>query len=76
MTDDTSQLRPVGLEFLETAAHRFEFDAPLAAPPASVFAAISADPSTWTWFPESRPVSTKAMTHPVSAPGDGCASAA
>jgi hypothetical protein len=51
MTDETSQLRPVGLEFLETAAHRFEFDAPLAAPPASVFAAISADPSTWSWFP-------------------------
>jgi uncharacterized protein YndB with AHSA1/START domain len=51
MTDATVPLRPVGLEFLETCSHRFEFDASLAAPPAAVFAAISADPSTWSWFP-------------------------
>jgi uncharacterized protein YndB with AHSA1/START domain len=51
MTDEMTPLRPVGLEFLETASHAFEYDAALAAPPAAVFAAISADPSTWTWFP-------------------------
>jgi uncharacterized protein YndB with AHSA1/START domain len=51
MTDGTFPLRPVGLEFLETASHTFTYDAPLAAPPAIVFAAISADPSTWSWFP-------------------------
>lgn len=55
MTDDMTQLRPVGLDFLETASHRFDYDAPLAAPPAAVFAAISADPSTWTWFPGLEP---------------------
>ena len=51
MTDEMSPLRPVGLEFLETASHTFEYDALLAAPPATVFAAISADPSSWGWFP-------------------------
>ncbi len=51
MTDAAHQLTPVGLDFLETAPHRFEYSEPLAAPPAAVFAAISADPSTWSWFP-------------------------
>jgi uncharacterized protein YndB with AHSA1/START domain len=51
MTDEMTQLRPVGLEFLDTAEQKYEYDAPLAAPPAAVFAAISADPSTWSWFP-------------------------
>lgn len=51
MTDPVHELQPVGLDFLETAPHRFEFEEPLAAPCAAVFAAISADPSTWSWFP-------------------------
>jgi uncharacterized protein YndB with AHSA1/START domain len=45
------RLRTVGLEFLESAPHRFVFEADIAAPRAEVFAAISADPSTWMWFP-------------------------
>jgi Polyketide cyclase / dehydrase and lipid transport len=44
-------LEPVGLDFLTSAPVRFDYAAPLPAPPAAVFAAISADPSTWTWFP-------------------------
>jgi hypothetical protein len=62
MTNPVHRLRPVGLDFLDTAAVRFDFAAELPAPSAAVFAAISADPSTWTWFPgladgryESRP---------------------
>ncbi len=51
MTEATTRLRPVGLEFLDTAAQKYEYHAPLAAPPVAVFAAISADPSTWSWFP-------------------------
>ncbi len=51
MTDDMTTLRPVELDFLETAPHRFEYGATLNATPAAVFAAISADPSTWSWFP-------------------------
>jgi Polyketide cyclase / dehydrase and lipid transport len=51
MTDTVHQLEPVGLDFLETAPHRFDYRASLAAPCAAVFAAISADPSTWGWFP-------------------------
>jgi hypothetical protein len=51
MTDAVHQLQPVGLDFLETAPHRFDFAEPLAAPCAAVFAAISSDPSTWRWFP-------------------------
>jgi hypothetical protein len=45
------RLEPVGLDFLTTAPVRFDYLAPLPAPTAAVFAAISADPSTWTWFP-------------------------
>lgn len=45
------QLRPVGLDFLETASVRFTYEVELPAPADAVFAAISADPSTWTWFP-------------------------
>ncbi len=45
------QLRPVGLEFLEEAPTRLEFEAEVRAPAPVVFGAISADPSTWTWFP-------------------------
>ncbi len=44
-------LEPVGLDFLTTAPVRFDFTASLPAPTDVVFAAISADPSTWTWFP-------------------------
>jgi len=47
----TQRLRPEGLDFLATAPKRWEFAAHVAAPPATVFSAISADPSTWTWFP-------------------------
>ena len=46
------RLRPEGLDFLTTAPRRWSYANPVAAPPHDVFAAISADPSTWTaWFP-------------------------
>ena len=51
MTTPLHQLAPVGLDFLTSAPVRFDFTAPLPAPPATVFAAVSADPSTWTWYP-------------------------
>ena len=51
MTDELHQLRAVGLDFLETATVRFVYEVQLPASPEAVFAAISADPSTWTWFP-------------------------
>jgi len=45
-------LREVGLEFLDSAPHKFMFEAEVDAPAKNVWAAISADPSTWTeWFP-------------------------
>lgn len=46
-----TKLRAETLEFLKNAPKRWEFEAPVAAPVGDVFAAISADPSTWTWFP-------------------------
>ena len=47
-----NQLREVGLDFLESAPHKFVFEAEVDAPRKDVWAAISADPSTWTeWFP-------------------------
>jgi hypothetical protein len=46
------RLRAVGLDFLDTAPVRLEFEAELAAPATAVFGAISADPATWkSWFP-------------------------
>ena len=46
------RLRPEGLGFTTTAPKRWTFSAPVAARPADVFAALSADPSTWkAWFP-------------------------
>ena len=46
------QLRAVSLDFVEHAPLRFVFGADVGVPPDDVFAAISADPSTWTsWFP-------------------------
>jgi hypothetical protein len=46
------RLRPEGLDFTTTAPTRWTFSAPVAARPADVFAALSADPSTWVeWFP-------------------------
>lgn len=45
------RLRTVGLEFLDSAPHRFVFEATVPASRETVFAAISADPSTWTWWP-------------------------
>ncbi len=51
MTDQLHPLRSVELDFLDTAPVRFDYEAALPAPPARVFAAISADPATWTWFP-------------------------
>lgn len=44
-------LRAVDLDFLATAPKKLVFAADVAAPRAAVFAAISADPSSWTWFP-------------------------
>ena len=51
MTENPYRLRPVDLSFLADAPHRFVYREPIAAPVAAVFAAISADPSTWKWFP-------------------------
>jgi uncharacterized protein YndB with AHSA1/START domain len=45
------KLRKVSLDFLNDAPKRWRFDARMIAPPKTVFAAISADPSTWRWFP-------------------------
>jgi hypothetical protein len=46
------RLRPEGLDFTTTAPRRWTFSAPVTARPAEVFAALSADPSTWAaWFP-------------------------
>jgi Polyketide cyclase / dehydrase and lipid transport len=44
------QLRAVDVDFFETAPHRLVFREPVRATPDRVFAAISADPSTWSWF--------------------------
>jgi hypothetical protein len=51
VTDAVHPLRAVELDFLDAAPHRFDYDEPIAAPQAAVFAAICADPSTWSWFP-------------------------
>jgi hypothetical protein len=45
------RLRTVDLDFLNTAPHRFVFEATVSASKEAVFGAISADPSTWTWWP-------------------------
>jgi hypothetical protein len=45
------RLRTVDLDFLNTAPHRFVFEAAVPASRGAVFGAISADPSTWTWWP-------------------------
>ncbi len=45
------RLRAESLEFLKTAPKRWSFEGRVGAPPEIVFDAISADPSTWTWFP-------------------------
>jgi hypothetical protein len=44
-------MRSVELEFLADAPIRLEFVEPVHASADAVFAAISADPSTWSWFP-------------------------
>jgi hypothetical protein len=41
----------VGLEFLEAAPVRLAYHAWVPAPRPRVFAAVTADPSTWRWFP-------------------------
>jgi uncharacterized protein YndB with AHSA1/START domain len=45
------RLRTVDLDFLNAAPHRFVFEANIPASKEAVFGAISADPSTWTWWP-------------------------
>lgn len=45
------KLREVSLAFLDEAPKRWDFEEPVNASPDDVFAAISADPRTWTWFP-------------------------
>lgn len=47
----TVRLRAETLDFLTTAPKRWTFDALVDAAPEAVFDAITADPSTWTWFP-------------------------
>jgi uncharacterized protein YndB with AHSA1/START domain len=44
------QLRAVGVDFFETAPHRMMFTEPVNAARERVWDAISADPSTWSWF--------------------------
>ena len=44
-------MRSVELQFLVDAPIRLEFVEPVHAPADAAFAAISADPSTWSWFP-------------------------
>lgn len=46
-----SRMRDVTLDFLEFAPKRWVFEADVEAPQSATFAAISADPKTWTWFP-------------------------
>jgi len=46
-----NKLRAEDLAFLDHAPKRWDFEEPVAASPEEVFAAISGDPSTWTWFP-------------------------
>jgi hypothetical protein len=43
-------LRTVDVDFLKNAPYRFDFSEPVTASVERVFAAISADPSTWSWF--------------------------
>lgn len=50
-SDPLHRLRPVALDFLDRATVCFDYESELPAPAPAVFAAISADPSTWTWFP-------------------------
>src|SRR5207249_8046790 len=49
--DSMNKLRAEDLAFLERAPKRWDFEEPVAATPEAVFEAISADPSTWSWFP-------------------------
>jgi hypothetical protein len=51
VTAPLHHLEPVALDFLVRAPVRFDYTAPLPASAPVVFGAISADPSTWTWFP-------------------------
>ena len=45
-------MRQEELDFVERAPRKWVFEEEVAAPPEAVFAAISADPSTWNgWFP-------------------------
>lgn len=44
-------LRDVGLEFLSSAPVRLVYEAWVPATRERVFAAVTADPSTWSWFP-------------------------
>jgi hypothetical protein len=47
----SAPLRPEGLAFLHEAPFTYVVSAPVPAPPADVFAAVVADPSTWSWYP-------------------------
>jgi len=45
-------LRPVGLDFFESASHRYVTTAQIAQPVDAVFAALAGDPAEWSkWFP-------------------------
>jgi Polyketide cyclase / dehydrase and lipid transport len=45
------QFRAEDRDFVGRARRVYVFEAPVAAPRERAFAAISADPSSWTWFP-------------------------
>ena len=63
-----NKLRAEDLAFLERAPKRWDFEEPVAATPEAVFEAISADPSTWSWFPG---LSKDARYHGPGPPGVG-----
>ena len=45
------KLEPRDLSWIAEAPETYVFEATLRSPRPAVFAAIAADPSTWTWFP-------------------------
>lgn len=47
----SAPMRSEPVDFVTTAAESYVYEARVAASPTRVFEAISADPSTWTWFP-------------------------
>jgi hypothetical protein len=47
----STKLRVEDIGFIDRAPYKWAYEEPVSAPQKEVFEAISADPSTWTWFP-------------------------